>query len=113
MSLYTDDNPKTTLKGLGFKNKEKAEETIKKVELYFDNMKKKQKKNSWTPDNVLPKKFLKTNKDINKYYQLQKMYRILGMNNRAKGMLKNTKNNNNLKDAIKVFDNWMKKHKNI
>ena len=41
------------------------------------------------------------------------MYRILGMNNRAKGMLKNTKNNNNLKDAIKVFDNWMKKHKNI
>ena len=59
------------------------------------------------------KKFLKTNKDINKYYQLQKMYRILGMNNRAKGMLKNTKNNNNLKDAIKVFDNWMKKHKNI
>ena len=59
------------------------------------------------------KRFLKTNKDINKYYQLQKMYRILGMNNRAKGMLKNTKNNNNLKDAIKVFDNWMKKYKNI
>ena len=59
MSLYTDDNPKTTLKGLGFKDREKAEETIKKVELYFDNMKKKQKKNSWTPDNVLPKKIFK------------------------------------------------------
>lgn len=113
MSLYTDDNPKTTLKGLGFKNKEKAEETIKKVEEYFENMKKKQKKNSWTPDNVLPKKYLKTNKEINDYYQLQKMYRILGMNNRAKGMLKNTKNNDNLKEAIKVFDKWMKKYKNI
>ena len=113
MSLYTDDNPKTTLKGLGFKNKEKAEETIKKVEEYFENMKKRQKKNNWTPDNVLPKKYLKTNKEINDYYQLQKMYRILGMNNRAKGMLKNTKNNDNLKEAIKVFDKWMKKYKNI
>jgi len=30
-SLYSDDNPKTTLKGTGFKNKEKAEETIKLI----------------------------------------------------------------------------------
>jgi hypothetical protein len=28
MSLYKDDHPKTSTKGTGFKNKEKAEETI-------------------------------------------------------------------------------------
>ena len=32
ISLYSDDNPKTTIKGFGYKNKEKAEETIKLVE---------------------------------------------------------------------------------
>ena len=31
MDLYTDNNPETTIKGLGFKNKEKAEYTIKKI----------------------------------------------------------------------------------
>ena len=31
MDLYTDNNPETTIKGLGFKNKEKAEHTIKKI----------------------------------------------------------------------------------
>ena len=32
MDLYTDDNPETTLKGLGFKNKTIAIATVKKVE---------------------------------------------------------------------------------
>lgn len=27
--LYTDNNPKTTIKGLGFKDEEKAKETLK------------------------------------------------------------------------------------
>lgn len=31
LSLYSNYNPKTTIKGLGFKNKEKAKETIKKI----------------------------------------------------------------------------------
>ena len=75
-TLYSDDNPKTTLKGLGFKNEDKAKETIEKVEKYFDKLMKKQKINSYTPDNVLPKKLLTTKKEIKKYYQLQKMYRI-------------------------------------
>ena len=35
MNLYTDDNPETTLKGLGFKNKEIAIKSIKIVENYF------------------------------------------------------------------------------
>ena len=38
------------------------------------------------------------------------MYRILGMSNRAKGMLNKlkTENKQKLNDAIKIFDNWMK-----
>ncbi|MGB5983014.1 MAG: hypothetical protein WBG46_12795 [Nonlabens sp.] len=31
-NLYTDDNPASTVEGLGFKDKEKAEESVKKVE---------------------------------------------------------------------------------
>ena len=30
-TLYSDDNPKTTLKGTGFKNAEKAQETLKLI----------------------------------------------------------------------------------
>ena len=110
-TLYSDDNPKTTLKGLGFKNEDKAKETIEKVEKYFDKLMKKQKINSYTPDNVLPKKLLTTKKEIKKYYQLQKMYRILGMSNRAKGMVNKVNKNKDLKKAIKIFDKWIKTYK--
>lgn len=34
MELYNDKNPKTTIKGFGFKNKEKAIETIEKLKEY-------------------------------------------------------------------------------
>jgi hypothetical protein len=30
-NLYTDDNPETTVEGLGFKNKATAEESVEKV----------------------------------------------------------------------------------
>ncbi|XLS29740.1 hypothetical protein ACJD0Z_02710 [Flavobacteriaceae bacterium M23B6Z8] len=30
-NLYTDDNPATTVEGLGFKDRQKAEESVKKV----------------------------------------------------------------------------------
>ena len=110
MNLYTDDNPKTTLRGLGFKNKKKAEQTILKVENYFDMMHKNQQIPGWTPDNVLPKKYLKSESESFQYYLKQKMYRILGMSNRAKGMLnkiKDIKKTQNFKDAINVFEKWM------
>ena len=35
-NLFTDDNPKTTLKGLGFSNLNRAKLSIKKVEEYFN-----------------------------------------------------------------------------
>ena len=30
-NLYTDDNPSTTIKGLGFRDKEKAQESVEKL----------------------------------------------------------------------------------
>ena len=35
-NLYTDDNPETTVQGLGFKDKEKAEQSIEKVQKLLD-----------------------------------------------------------------------------
>ena len=84
MQLYTNDNPKTTIKGLGFKNKKTAIETIKIVEEVFNNMMKN-----------------------------QKIFRILGMRNRAKGMLNRVKNNKDLCEAIKIFDIWLNKNKKL
>jgi|GEM_PF-4718463 len=31
-NLYTDDNPETTIEGLGFKDQQKAEESVEKVQ---------------------------------------------------------------------------------
>ena len=109
--LYTDDNPKTTLKGLGFKNKNIAKSTIQKVEEYFNNMIRIQLQTipSYTPDNVLPKKYLASKDETIKYYRNQKMYRILGMRNRAKGMLHRVKDNKDFKGAMKIFDEWLAK----
>ena len=108
MKLYTDDNPITTLKGLGFKDKNKALETINIVEKYFNQMNKNQKIPGYTPNNVLPRKYISNKKESNKYYLLQKKYRILGMRNRGVGMLKKVSSNKNILDAIKIFNNWLK-----
>lgn len=111
MNLYTDDNPITTLQGLGFKDKKKAIHTIKTVEKYFDELKKKQKIPGYTPKNVLPKIKITNKKQCVDYYNKQKMYRILGMLNRAKGMIKRVQNTDNIKEAILVFEKWMNNYK--
>jgi len=75
LSLYDDYNPKTTIQGLGYKNKEKALYTIDKI------------------------------KNMDKKYQFNV---INTMTNRAK-YHKNI--NENMKEAIKVFEKWLKKNK--
>ena len=112
MDLYTDNNKKTTLKGLGYKNRQIALETIRKVEIYFNYMKGQQKIPGWTPNNVLPKKYLSNKNELERYYEIQKMYRILGMSNRAKGMVNRVKKNKGLKEAIAVFKIWLEQYKN-
>ena len=111
MNLYTDDNPITTLQGLGFKDKKKAIHTIKTVEKYFNELKKKQKIPGYTPKNVLPKIKITNKKQCVDYYNKQKMYRVLGMLNRAKGMIKRVQNADNIKEAILVFEKWMDNYK--
>ena len=113
MNLYTDDNPETTLSGLGFKDKNKAIETINKVEKYFNNLIKNQAIPGYTPENVLPKIYINDKQEAHKYYLKQKMFRILGMMNRAKGMLDNVSDEKKkkFKEAISVFEIWMNKYK--
>ena len=110
MNLFTDDNPKTTVTNLGFKNKQKALESIHIVEKHFNLLEKKQKIPGYTPKNVLPKKYLETVEESKHYYKVQKKYRILGLLNRAKTMIKkkniNPESVKNIKEAIKVLEKY-------
>ena len=80
MSLYTNNHPETTIHGLGFKDKDKANETIKILE-----------------KNVKSKKITK----------IRMMQTINTLLNRAKYHPHQTKN---MRDAIKIFEKWMKKY---
>ena len=73
-SLYSDDHPKTSTKGTGFKDKQKALDTLKII------------------------------KDRDMTYQKQV---VTTMYNRAKYHPYQT---DTMKDAMKVFDEWLKKH---
>ena len=75
-SLYSDDHPKTSTKGTGFKDKQKALETLKII------------------------------KDRDMTYQKQV---VTTMYNSAKYHPHQTPT---MKDAMKVFDEWLTKHKN-
>lgn len=75
-SLYEDNHPKTSTKGTGFKNKQKALDTL----------------------NIIK------NRDMT--YQKQV---VNTMYNRAKYHPHQTPD---MKDAMKVYDEWIKKHKN-
>jgi hypothetical protein len=75
-SLYNDDHPKTSTKGTGFKDKQKALDTLKIIK----------------------------NRDI----IYQKLV-VTTMYNRAKYHPHQTPT---MKDAMKVFNKWLKEHKN-
>lgn len=74
-SLYSDNHPKTSIKGTGFKNKQKALDTLKII------------------------------KDRNLTYQKQV---VITMYNRAKYHPYQTAD---MKKAMKVFFDWLKKYK--
>ena len=58
--LFTDDNPETTLTGLGFKTPEKTIESIEKIERYFDYLESQQILGAWTSANTRPREFIET-----------------------------------------------------
>lgn len=109
MHLYTNNHPETTLKGLGFKNLNSAKDSVIKVEKYFNKLKKLQKIPGWTSTKTRPRKFISSKKLSNKYYQKQKFLRILGLNNRAKGMLNRVDKTKTKKisNAIDIFNSWL------
>jgi hypothetical protein len=109
--LFTDDNPETTVKGLKFKTLDDTKQSIQFIEFYFNQLRRNQKENESTPDNVLPKKILKTKNEIITYYEQQKMYRIIGLLNRAKSIYKKYPNDE-LEKSIKLLEEWMQKYKN-
>lgn len=110
MNLYTDDHPVTTIKGLGYKNATVAQQTIRRVEHAFATLRRKQLVPGWTPRTVRPHVYLRTKKATSRYYNHQMTYRILGMRNRAKGMLHRVRDASDLQAAIAVFDKWLRRH---
>ena len=106
--LYNDANPKTTVHGLGFRNAKVAKESIRIVREHFNNLYKKQKIPGYSSKHTLPRKYLETKQDAIRYYKNQVIYRILGLRNRAKSMLERTNNKKNIKDAVDVFDKYLK-----
>lgn len=74
--LYTDDNPKTTIKGTGYSDKKKALKTLK----------------------LISKRSIVYQKSV-----------VITMLYRAKHHRNKT---DNMKEAIKVYEQWLKKNKN-
>ncbi len=114
MNLFSNDHPETTLKGLQFKDKELAIESIKKIDNYFKKLEKKQKIPGESPSNLRPQIKIENKQDSNKFYKKQAMWRIIALWNRAKVFLKKTKpdseKHKNYKEVIEIFNQWMEKY---
>ena len=111
LHLFTNDNPETTLKGLGFKNKEKALESIALIEITFSKLRDEQILNTCSPLNLRPRYLLDSKEAIEKFYLQQKMYRVLGLLNRAK-IIYNKYPKESLLEAISVLEEWMGEYRN-
>ncbi len=110
--LYTDDNLEFTIEGLSYKNRKSAINSIEKIDLILDRIAKSIGINSCSPNYLHPRYYLETEVHIEKFILIQKMYRILALNNRAKVLYKKTLNRE-LGDAIDVFTIWLKEYKNL
>lgn len=109
-NLFTDDNPETTLEGLGFSTAEKTLASIDKIETYFDSLAKEQPVMAWTSPKTRPRRFLRTPQEISRYYSQQKMYRVLGLLNRAKTVFRKT-GKPEMAVSIQILEQWMINYK--
>ncbi len=107
--LFSNDNPATTLRGLGFKNKDIALQSIQKIEEVFSRLRDKQKINTCSPKFLRPRYLLDSEAIIEKYYLHQKMYRVLALLNRA-NTVKYRYPKEGIIEAIEVFRQWMKEY---
>lgn len=108
--LFTDDNPETTLGGLGFKTPQKTMESIQKIEEYFNHLEQEQSIGNWTPPNVRPREFIDSIAKRHQYYRKQKMYRVLGLLNRAKVIYARS-GGDNILASIQILEEWMRLYK--
>ena len=106
LHLFTDDYPETTLKGLGFSNLKKTKSSIAKIESYFSK-REEQQKIPGIPKKLRPVKKLTTKAESSRYFQNQKMYRVLGLLNRAKVMVKRIKEKENIEKSILLLEDWV------
>jgi hypothetical protein len=110
LNLFTDDNPETTLHGLGFKNQETAVNSLERIETHFNNLRSQQSVPGDSPINLRPRQYLSTKKDVYVFYQRQKMTRVIGLLNRAKSLIKRTRRAKKIHDfqqAIYILEDWM------
>lgn len=115
MNLFTDDNPETTLHGLGFKNRMVALKSIDMIEEHFNQKFLEQKIPGMSPNNLRPQTYLADSHAALIFYQRQKMTRVIGLLNRAKSLVKRTRRPQKKKDfsqAIQVLLRWMDHYHN-
>ena len=110
--LYTDDNRDFTIYGLSYKDKQSALESIEKIDKVFNQISKAIEPGTCSPEFIRPRVYLFTQLEIEKFILIQKMYRILALNNRAKVLYKRTKKQS-IAEAINIFNNWLKQYKNL
>jgi hypothetical protein len=118
LNLFTDDHPKTTLHGLRFATPQLTQSSINKIENHFDYLLNHQYLPGYPPS-LRPNTYLKTQAQAKSYYQTQKMYRVLGLLNRAASIYKNmgkTKTPNiqkkkNIKESISLLKKWVNTNK--
>ena len=110
LELYTDQNPETTLQGLRYRTRADAQRTIRRVDQYFDRMLSDQPIPGPTGTQTRPSTYLHSHSEARRYYQTQKYYRIMGMRNRAVGMVARARHPEQMTQAIRVFDRWIAKY---
>jgi hypothetical protein len=110
--LYTDDNMAFTIHGLSYKDKQSAIESIEKIDIVFNQIAKSIEPGTCSPEFIRPRVHLYTKLDIAKFILIQKMYRVLALNNRAKVLYRRTQKQS-IGEAIEIFNNWLKQYKNL
>jgi hypothetical protein len=118
MNLFSDDHPETTLHGLRFATPQLTLTSINKIENHFDHLLKVQFIPGY-PNSLRPKTYLTRRTQAISYYQNQKMYRVLGLLNRASSIYKNMGKNNtpnikkmeNIRQSITLLKKWINTHK--
>jgi len=110
--LYTDDNSDFTIYGLSYKNKKSAIESIEKIDKIFNSILDSIEPGTCSPEFIKPRVHLFTQLEIEKFILIQKMYRVLALNNRAKVLYRRTEKQS-IGEAIDIFNNWLKQYKNL